>query len=157
MMVLFFIGTVIVFLIIALGWDKHTRSLKLKWIIHNPIIRWIYWKPMVFIMHLVMGRSSAIASATTDENVDENRDRRWPVAMKQIHNTINKSVERSEQRLMNTISSLESRLKESERQRAEEMVIFTSLESRLEESEKERVKDMDLLKHYLKIQDPHSE
>mmetsp|Transcript_13004 Transcript_13004/g.19222 ORF Transcript_13004/g.19222 Transcript_13004/m.19222 type:complete len:867 (-) Transcript_13004:575-3175(-) len=152
-MILFFIGSVILFLCILLGWGKHARTPKLKWLTHNPINTWIYWKPMVFIMQLVLGRLSVIVSViTSDENVDEDPDRRWSVPMKQIHSTINESVERSEQRLMKTINFLESRLKESERQRAEEIDFY---KKHIEESEKQRVKDMDFLKNCLTIQDPY--
>mmetsp|Transcript_35924 Transcript_35924/g.52680 ORF Transcript_35924/g.52680 Transcript_35924/m.52680 type:complete len:132 (+) Transcript_35924:3-398(+) len=108
---------------------------------------------MVFIMQLVLGRLSVIVPViTSDENVDEDPDRMWSVPMKQIHSTINESVERSEQRLMKTINFLESRLKESERQRAEEIDFY---KKHIEESEKQRVKDMDFLKNCLTIQDPY--
>eukprot|EP00957_Ditylum_brightwellii_P156180 11887735-Ditylum_brightwellii.AAC.1 len=54
--------------------------------------------------------------------------------MKHIDSTINKSVERSEDKLVRVIASLENRLKESEKQRSE---------------------DMEMFKSYLASQDPH--
>mmetsp|Transcript_16673 Transcript_16673/g.22335 ORF Transcript_16673/g.22335 Transcript_16673/m.22335 type:complete len:831 (+) Transcript_16673:1-2493(+) len=117
-LILFFCGAVILVLIMIVGWGENLRFPQMRWILNNPIIVWIFWKPMVFLVFLVMGRSTVIKP---DETPDV-----WSTKIKQINKTVTKSVERSEDKLVRIIASLENRLKESEKQRAEEMEMFKS-------------------------------
>mmetsp|Transcript_1516 Transcript_1516/g.2012 ORF Transcript_1516/g.2012 Transcript_1516/m.2012 type:complete len:318 (+) Transcript_1516:1133-2086(+) len=118
LLILFFCGAVILVLIMIVGWGENLRFPQMRWILNNPIIVWIFWKPMVFLVFLVMGRSTVIKP---DETPDV-----WSTKIKQINKTVTKSVERSEDKLVRIIASLENRLKKSEKQRAEEMEMFKS-------------------------------
>mmetsp|Transcript_28144 Transcript_28144/g.40748 ORF Transcript_28144/g.40748 Transcript_28144/m.40748 type:complete len:322 (+) Transcript_28144:53-1018(+) len=120
LLILFFCGVIILFFVLIIGWGKNLRFPKLMVMVNNPIITWVYWKPMVFLVYLAMGRSSLVMS---NEGPDEDHDG-WSAKMKQIDSTVSELVEKSEDKLVRIITSLENRLKESEKQRAEEMKMF---------------------------------
>jgi len=120
LLILFFCGVIILFFVLIIGWGKNLRFPKLMVMVNNPIITWVYWKPMVFLVYLAMGRSSLVMS---NEGPDEDHDG-WSAKMKQIDSTVSELVEKSEDKLVRIITSLENRLKESEKQRAEEMEMF---------------------------------
>uniref|UniRef100_A0A7S2EEL3 Ion transport domain-containing protein n=1 Tax=Ditylum brightwellii TaxID=49249 RepID=A0A7S2EEL3_9STRA len=120
LLILFFCGVIILFFVLIIGWGENLRFPKLMVMVNNPIITWVYWKPMVFLVYLAMGRSSLVMS---NEGPDEDHDG-WSAKMKQIDSTVSELVEKSEDKLVRIITSLENRLKESEKQRAEEMEMF---------------------------------
>jgi len=137
------IGSVILISFVITGWGKNRRFLKLRMLNDNIIITWIFWKPMVFIVYLVLGRSSI---ALFNENSDEN-SAEW--SDKTTHNgsTMRESVGRSDSQLVETIDALKNRIEDCEKQKAKEI---EALKEHLVSQDRENTQQRILLENILK-------
>mmetsp|Transcript_26352 Transcript_26352/g.39144 ORF Transcript_26352/g.39144 Transcript_26352/m.39144 type:complete len:660 (-) Transcript_26352:444-2423(-) len=137
------IGSVILISFVITGWGKNRRFLKLRMLNDNIIITWIFWKPMVFIVYLVLGRSSI---ALFNENSDEH-SAEW--SDKTTHNgsTMREYVGRSDSQLVETIDALKNRIEDCEKQKAKEI---EALKEHLVSQDRENTQQRILLENILK-------
>uniref|UniRef100_A0A6V2F1Y5 Ion transport domain-containing protein n=2 Tax=Ditylum brightwellii TaxID=49249 RepID=A0A6V2F1Y5_9STRA len=66
-MVYFFVGSIFLFSFVFTGWGEERRFMKMTWINDNALVTWFFWKPIAFIVYLVMGQV-AITTPESDSN-----------------------------------------------------------------------------------------
>jgi len=116
---LFYIGTLLLTSILIIGWGQNRKFPKCKILNGNIFVTWIFFRPMVFIVYVVMGQVS-IVSFHKKENNEEKIDE-WSEKMKQIDSTMRESIERTESHLSEVIDSLNTRVKGYEEESAREI------------------------------------
>mmetsp|Transcript_31874 Transcript_31874/g.48409 ORF Transcript_31874/g.48409 Transcript_31874/m.48409 type:complete len:414 (-) Transcript_31874:344-1585(-) len=133
MLILVLLGMTILCSFVITGWDESRRLLRLRIINDNFLATWLFWKPIVFIVCVTLGRHALFNEGDDRDSGDR------AAGTKHIYSTV-------EHNLAETITSLKNRIEDYEKQSAEEI---KALKEHLASQDRESIRQRILLENIL--------